>query len=1030
MFVLTIFLIKFILVKYYIFVERGIYMKKKSKVKMIGLSTIVTSNDELTIASSAPRNTLCVEKKYKQVGKKLDELPTNKATIKYSVNLANKNEDQTKDDFNVSEVGKKSFGNTAILNSPNRIDKVGKDLIGMKDKLEQKYFGQIFPQDNLKIQIIYNMIDIRKIFAVYLNHIIVSLNNLSRDSTGYDSFGTFYWQTNYAEAQKPILDDPGKEPSRKKNLDKFEKTIDKIAKYTSFLNNIFVGDISTVRCRNTIDNSFSLQNVVTYKNEHNFNVYRLIGMSRQLTYHNFYKNGGKPFDDLFCLTKMFLRPDANNNSHLDLVNFLQQLWNKQVEKLNQNFVINSYDNIDKLCNIYSINSPEQKNELIVNYYNYITYHDDKNLGINLKALRENYIDKAFPKLKDKTYDGKRKKIYKMLNFVMYQSLTRSASGMFFVNMLVDKLRATENDLAKENIYSEEDTLVQLGRLISQNIANGNKKSNGANQNSTSSIDIAISQIASKVSQQNVDVDINSKYINLEIGKKIFKNCVCSLDYNKKIGKIDALAENKPSIDLNIIKSLSPHISTNFALLINFLTSFLEYKELNDFLTTMISKFQNIGALLQLDKVCGTDYDAFRNLYGDVLDAKKIASELELVKSIGVKKVLTEINTSTDSIFNDACQCFGFKAQSIAGNKGITNFIKNNVVKSKRFIYVERYCGPTNITQFYKNYSNVAKFILNSIEEKQIDRYYLSIEPQCSDLNIVSKQQKIDSLFDVISQLAMSNGLFGDITWNNSFGKSKYSNFGKPDNAQFEKLKEQKKQNKAKIERIKSTTRLYLTIYYLFIKNMVNINSRYTIAWNNLEGILVLNGNKLSGLTSTKLVRDAIQNKKINAKNIGKVSQCLAELENMFGANISFFVDYRNYIDHINIVNQFNKYCDNYKLLKFETYYDIFHFIIQVNLLNYYVYEKKFNNSAEFNNRIVSDSHLSPAQIEIRRLQCEASRQKSLSIFNDYLSKLKAYGSYNTDFTKIFNVVFAYNFPRYANLTSSLLFDKNNSQNRQ
>ena len=52
-----------------------------------------------------------------------------------------------------------------------------RDILGLKDKLETKFFGKTF-EDNIHIQMMYNILDIEKILAVYVTNISAAINHL------------------------------------------------------------------------------------------------------------------------------------------------------------------------------------------------------------------------------------------------------------------------------------------------------------------------------------------------------------------------------------------------------------------------------------------------------------------------------------------------------------------------------------------------------------------------------------------------------------------------------------------------------------------------------------------------------------------------------------------------------------------------------------------------------------------------------------------------------------------------------------
>lgn len=75
------------------------------------------------------------------------------------------------------------------------------NLLHAKSTVEKMFFGRNF-DDNIHIQIAYQIMDINKIMAAYANVVIHSLNNLTRENViGKDQFGLFKTQNSYKNSQ-------------------------------------------------------------------------------------------------------------------------------------------------------------------------------------------------------------------------------------------------------------------------------------------------------------------------------------------------------------------------------------------------------------------------------------------------------------------------------------------------------------------------------------------------------------------------------------------------------------------------------------------------------------------------------------------------------------------------------------------------------------------------------------------------------------------------------------------------------------
>ena len=140
-----------------------------------------------------------------------------------------------------------------------------------------------------------------------------------------------------------------------------------------------------------------------------------------------------------------------------------------------------------------------------------------------------------------------------------------------------------------------------------------------------------------------------------------------------------------------------------------------------------------------------------------------------------------------------------------GIHGLRNFITNNVIESSRFVYLIKYANAQKIREVAEN-EKVVMFVLGGIPDTQIERYYKScVEVPDMNSSLEAKRSELARMIKNIS--------FDD----------------------FKNVKQQAKgrENVAK-ERAKAVIGLYLTVMYLLVKNLVNVNARYVIAIHCLE----------------------------------------------------------------------------------------------------------------------------------------------------------------------------------------------------
>ena len=196
--------------------------KKKSSVKAAGMKSILVSENKMYITSFGKGNS---------------------AVLEYEVDNNDYNQTQlsSKDNSNIELCGvtkvnitfssKHGFESGVEINTSNPTHRSGEsspvrgDMLGLKSELEKRFFGKTF-DDNIHIQLIYNILDIEKILAVYVTNIVYALNNMlgEGDESNYDFMGylsTFNTYKVFTNPNGSTLSDDKKENIRK-SLSKFK----------------------------------------------------------------------------------------------------------------------------------------------------------------------------------------------------------------------------------------------------------------------------------------------------------------------------------------------------------------------------------------------------------------------------------------------------------------------------------------------------------------------------------------------------------------------------------------------------------------------------------------------------------------------------------------------------------------------------------------------------------------------------------------------------------------------------------------
>ena len=165
---------------------------------------------------------------------------------------------------------------------------------------------------------------------------------------------------------------------------------------------------------------------------------------------------------------------------------------------------------------------------------------------------------------------------------------------------------------------------------------------------------------------------------------------------------------------------------------------MDGKEINDLLTTLINKFEEIESFIDVMRSSGIRC-TFTHDYTLFADSREIASELRVINSFA--RMSKESPHAKATMFIEAAKVLNCNlpddklesyVQDILDKKGkygtnFRNFIANNVIESSRFKYLVRYGDIEKISKLAHN-KKVLSFVLNDIPEAQILRYYNAGSP--------------------------------------------------------------------------------------------------------------------------------------------------------------------------------------------------------------------------------------------------------------------------------------------------------------
>ena len=803
---------------------------------------------------------------------------------------------------------------------------VGEDRLGAKDALEDRFFDRRF-NDNIHIQLIYNILDMEKILAKHINNIVYAMDNIRGikeheydDFMGYMSLRNSY--TTFSNPDDYRLNDKFEEAKIRNQLTKQNAIFNDMLKNPrlAYFGSAFYDTGSDVKARQ--------KKTGTRDPEEIYYMLGLIGAARQSLAHS----SNKSRDFLYTLDK----PNKPRRE-VEATNVLDKLYAERVDTLNADFMKHAEKDLTILFNTLGVTSLEDKSRIARDYYDFVVRKSYKNIGFSIKKLRERMMDKFFEHqgfgADDKDFSSIRQKFYKIVDFVLFQYYKDHEDR---IALNVEALRACLTDADKEMCYITEANL--LWKEMRGNI-----------------IDRIYPQMdGKKISSLKPDTAISKDMIR------------------------DVLIDGR-SVDY-------------FSKLIYMLTLFIDGKEINDLLTILIHKFENIASYLSVLNEKRM-YARFLPNYAMFSRSEKIAGELREINSFA--RMQKPNPSAKKQMFLDAATILGTDASQeeleeyfdevldkkrgkmkANGQKDTTfrNFIASNVIESDRFIYIVRYNNTQNVRRLAKN-RTVILFVLNQIPDTQIERYCKT----CGIGILASRKEQIGALADIITGM---------------------------DFAKFENVPSAKGASKRENE-LRNTLQgmigLYLTVLYLLTKNLVNVNSRYFLAFHCLERDAQLLGSKAGYQDRVNhitypykaLTEQFLEETKSNGKP--RLNRHASSYLRVNIANSDDWVirQFRNNVMHLGALRNAHKYMDGIKSIR--SYFELYHYLNQQHLLSTYDFaiENHWNGVT--------------------------THEKTLS----YFKTVREGSWYCKDFVKAYCVGFGYNLPRYKNLTIDALFDMNN-----
>lgn len=949
--------------------------RTKTVAKAMGLKTVLVAEDRVVVASFADSKTIgdykCanIEKITDHAGKEIGGTPRMFRTEVDPRKVA------------IQKGGTAAAGAmSAVVDNPYALAEVGKDYVGIKGALEKEFFGREFEGDNLRVQIAYNIIDIKKILGVHVGNIINIFYNLNRTDEGVasendrDLIGTLYIGNSLQEQEEHLPAE--KSEGKKGEFEALKKMLSDTSAYSKYFGTLF----RSTRKKTPEERELAI--------EHNYNVLRLLSLIRQLTVHAAINVLDKTneFSEsyLFDLAGFFdARPALK-----PLRRMLDEMYDSSVKKLNDSFCKNSANNLYVISRIYGEKSSVV--DIVGEYYRLVMLKEELNLGLNVRHLRELIVKKHFKELLDKGYDTYRGKIYTVMNYILYKTLLER-DGLRAE--MVERLRANmDGDEGREKIY-----LVYADKVAA-----------------------AVKPLFNACEREFIDQK-----------------------YNKFKG---AVKDDVARLIANIPFALKSANTDLFVKLLFVVCKFLDGKEINEMLCALINKFDNISDLVDMARASGVDMK-FAPAYRMFEDSRKIGRDIRALKNVaskefsGIKKDKGSApkkggasndavaDTYSEKVYLDALALLGWdivrtekdedgeevktadyrkfrevmfetKCYRRGGRESINhqarNFVLNNVIKSKWFFYVVKYNSPSNCRRLMQN-EELLRLVFDDLPDSLLFRYYRSVtaaEP-------TSRAQAVTALLKKLAALS-AEGILTDMI---NMRASDYSS----------------QEPGTEKERKKALVQLYLMAAYQITKNLVKINTRFSIAFSVYERdhyfkndgeVKRMSGQNLLELTCAYRKEDykiyekwkeeiaAVvalglpkEERNPRLRAVDKILKSMhftrpwlrridALLKQTEGKGASVYRQFRNKVEHLNIVRDAAELA---KGVKANSFYGVYCYCLQKSLKD-----------------------------EIERC---------LTCYHDELEIVFESGRYCKDLMWALDLPFAYNIARYKNLSNEYLFNE-------
>lgn len=612
--------------------------------------------------------------------------------------------------------------NQLLVNSPVFDEgKLGMDYLGFKPKLELEMFGTEKPNDNIHVQIAYNVLDLKKIIGFQIGDVVQSLMNIGtrrQDITEDDLVGLVHF------------DKPCPENRRAEN-ELFFKHLQPYAIY-------YDGVLEYPRKMASGENKQAYLAKLSAENDRcfrrNYNLLRILSVLRQACVHT-----ARYPSLLFSL--------ESNPSCADIAAFAKDIFEKDFVKFVKSFSSNSQKNLAILYEIENINDEQKRKAFSKEYLNYLLFREGKNMGFSLRNIRMLAVDhflvsRHVGEQEKYALLAKLNAIFDFLIYRIYQNHPERISP------IVASLRAAMTEEDKETIYKTE-----FESLLSDSFIKG-----GA----------YFTQIGDVVAKRLTEKIVGSRDFYEAAPPQLsvftyFLYVACKFMDGKEVNELTTSIINKFE---NIGTLVSVLKDKNVDSWHGFTEEYVLFRKYS---------FEKLADQLRLVKNMGSVKRKLKKQNEETISSALYADAINMFQDGNfVEPGDANMKRYMSSFFSARKYWVKLKngksikmTEATAGSK-VRNFLTNAIINNRRFAYLIKYIDPRCCRKLITNH-DLVRFILQreDMPLSQLQRYYTAVTEGMTSSN---RAIMVDRLVRELSQISIQK--------NREYGQ-RSSDYGKP-----------------------------------------------------------------------------------------------------------------------------------------------------------------------------------------------------------------------------------------------------------